>query len=113
MRVVQLIGPYAGQVVEMPHHVGTSCIASGTACLPGKVHLMSIKGLNTDRFDEEALTGKIPDDEPVDETITDDEPVDDDGGKPVVVPPSDGDDETVDEKPPKSGRKRLHLRAPR
>ena len=58
MRVVQLIGPYAGKVVEMPYHVATNCLASGTACRPGDVHNHRVKGLRLDQFDVEALTGK-------------------------------------------------------
>ena len=58
MRVVQLIGPYAGKVVEMPYHVATNCLASGTACRPGDVHNHRVKGLSLAQFDEEALTGK-------------------------------------------------------
>jgi len=34
MLVRQLIGPYAGQVVEMPFHVAESCKQAGTACDP-------------------------------------------------------------------------------
>ena len=60
MRVVQLIGPYAGKVLEMPYHVGMNCIAVGTACLPGDAHNHRVRGLSLDQFDEEALTGKDP-----------------------------------------------------
>ena len=34
MLVRQLIGPYAGQIQEMPFTVAQNCIATGTACLP-------------------------------------------------------------------------------
>ncbi len=34
MLVRQLIGPYAGQLQEMPFTVAQNCIATGTACLP-------------------------------------------------------------------------------
>ena len=58
MRVVQLIGPYAGQTLEMPFDVGMNCIASGTGCRPGDVHNHPVKGLSLDRFDHEALMGE-------------------------------------------------------
>ena len=31
MHVRQLVGPYAGKIVTMPHHVATACISNGTA----------------------------------------------------------------------------------
>lgn len=43
MLVRQLIGPYAGQLQEMPFTVAQSCIATGTACLPGDTP--RVKGL--------------------------------------------------------------------
>lgn len=34
MLVRQLVGRYAGHIVEMPYHVGRRCIDAGTAELP-------------------------------------------------------------------------------
>ena len=58
MRVVQLIGPYAGKVVEMNYAAAENCIAAGTACRIGDVHNHRVKGLDASRFDKEALTGQ-------------------------------------------------------
>lgn len=63
MKVVQLIGAYAGKIMELEYDKATACVAAGTACWPGEVHLTSIKGIRTDQFDEEALTGVAPETE--------------------------------------------------
>jgi hypothetical protein len=34
MLVRQLVGRFAGQIIEMPFHVAQSCLANGTAALP-------------------------------------------------------------------------------
>lgn len=46
MLVRQLIGPLAGEVVEMPYHVAQNCLAAGTVCLPDASP--AVKGLRVE-----------------------------------------------------------------
>jgi hypothetical protein len=46
MKVRQLVGRFAGHVVEMPFHVAQSCVDAGTAEWPDKP--VKVRGLTTD-----------------------------------------------------------------
>ena len=34
MKVRQLVGRFAGRIIEMPHHIAQACLSNGTAALP-------------------------------------------------------------------------------
>ena len=44
MKVRQLVGRFAGQIVDMPYHVAQACLATGTAALPDK-EVTNIRGM--------------------------------------------------------------------
>lgn len=46
MKVRQLVGRFAGQIVEMPYHVAQSCIDAGTAEHPDKP--VRVRGLDAE-----------------------------------------------------------------
>ena len=59
MLVRQLMGPYAGQLVEMPYPVAQNCIACGTAADPDDhAAAASVKGL---KIMDPAPAVEIPD----------------------------------------------------
>lgn len=60
MLVRQLVGRFAGQIIEMPYHVAQSCLANGTAALPDAE--VRIRGLELTAPPVETPVVEIPDD---------------------------------------------------
>lgn len=46
MKVRQLVGRFAGQIVDMPFHVAQSCVSAGTAAWPDEP--VRVRGLTAD-----------------------------------------------------------------
>lgn len=55
IRVMQLIGRYRGQIVEMPFAVAQACIANGTACRPEDADKMKLRGAAAEVAKAEAV----------------------------------------------------------
>lgn len=54
MRVRQLVGRYAGKIIEMPFHVAQACLAAGTAAHPDD-ELRNVRGITVEKEEPAAV----------------------------------------------------------
>lgn len=68
MLVRQLVGPLAGQIVDLPYHVATGCLAVGTACLPDETP--KVRGMKPFVSELEPAPAQTPAPAPVPVAVT-------------------------------------------